>query len=551
MSTKNISSIRRLIRLLGGSFAVTAIVLAVTVVPSLAASDRGVLYSPDLELHPRGTIGYPRSTVLEHGQSDGQTILATAARANEGNRGSLPIFQSLDGGESWQEISEIFSNTDNWDIEAPTIYEVPFASGSLVPGDLLVAGTAWEVGNYTAQKIEVFLSKDQGYSWTYLSSCTETHGLPNSWGHGIWEPVFLMNESGELGCFISDERPANSPTNNQLIGHYVSQDGGETWSPDIVKDVAFPHDPFARPGMQSFAQLPDGSFVMSYEMCRDATDPDHACETYIKRSENGFDWSPANDPGEIVQTADRRELLHTPFVTWVDDGSDDGVLLLSGQRVVAGPTGNKDILEESGDVIFANSSLGDGEWVEIPAPVSISPTGGYAPGVASCPGYSSPMVPISSEGTFLYLASTWLGVGNQCQVEFGIGEIPKSFGKIVGPGDKCLDVDKNRAANGNSVQLWDCNIASGQRWSYMSDNTIRAFGKCLDVRHGEVNNHTPVQLWECNNSGAQEWIHLDNGSFYNPQSGRCLDAPRGQTDNSTALQIYDCNGLWSQVWRPE
>lgn len=542
---------RRLGKFLVEVLAVAAMVMTVSALPSLATNNSGVLYSPDLAVHPNGTVGYPRAVVLEHGESDSQTVLSVAARANESERGSLPIFRSLDGGNSWREVSEVFSNTDGWDIEAPTLYEVPYSSGSLAPGDLLLAGTAWKVGDYTAQKIEVFLSKDEGRTWSYLSSCTETEGLPNIWGHGIWEPVFLMNSNGDLGCYISDERPENSVTNNQFIGHYISQDGGKTWSHDIVKDVAFPEDQYARPGMQSFTQLPDGSFVMSYEMCRDATDPDHACETYIKRSVDGFDWNPADGPGEIVRTADQRELLHTPYIAWVDDGTENGVLLLSGKRVVAGPTGNKDVLEESGEVLFANRSLGYGEWVEVPAPVKVSPTGAYAPGVPSCPGYSSPIIPIPGGDRFLYLTSTWLGVRNQCQVEFGFGEIPTFMGRIIGPGNKCLDVDSNRAVDGKPVQLWDCNIASGQRWSYMGDNTLRAFGKCLDVTHGAIDNHSPVQLWECNDSGAQEWIHRDNGSFYNPQSGRCLDAPRGQTENGTALQIYDCNGLWPQVWRAE
>lgn len=77
---------------------------------------------------------------------------------------------------------------------------------------------------------------------------------------------------------------------------------------------------------------------------------------------------------------------------------------------------------------------------------------------------------------------------------------------VEGPGVKCLDVDQNIAHSGQSVQLWECNAATGQRWSFMKDNTVRA-------------------------------------------SGKCLDAPQGNTHNGTRLQIYDCNGLWTQKWK--
>ncbi|MEV0379322.1 RICIN domain-containing protein [Nonomuraea sp. NPDC050643] len=311
--------------------------------------------------------------------------------------------------------------------------------------------------------------------------------------------------------------------------------------------MAFPADNLARPGMSILTALPNGTFLMAYEMCRDATNADHACEVYTKTSSDGLSWG--SGAGTLVRTSDDRELLHTPYVAWLPGGGANGTLLLSGQRVVAGPTGNKTVLGESGQVLFANTNLGVGAWTEIEAPVHISPTGGYSAGEPSCPGYSSPITPLANGTDFLYLAATHL-TGNQCQVKYGIGTLPGRAGQITGPAaaGKCLDVDTNTNANGNAAQLWDCGVATGQRWSKHPDGTLRAFGKCLDIDANGTANFTKVQLWQCNTNGGQKWVHQANGSLLNPQSGRCLDAPGGATANGTKLQIYDCNGLDPQKW---
>ncbi|RVX39056.1 ricin-type beta-trefoil lectin protein [Nonomuraea polychroma] len=523
--------------------------LAGSASPAQAAPPGQVLYAPNLSTYPQGDASYPRAIRLDHDGSPNETMLATFARRNHNAPTSLPIYRSTDGGRTWSAnpISTITSHTPGWDLEAPVLYEVPRTANGLNQGDLLAAGTAWDVGDYTAQKVEVFKSTDHGATWTYLSNCTQTSGQPNSWGHGIWEPWFLLAPNNTLACFISDERPANTPTNNQVIGHYTSSDGGRSWSATLTQDVAFPADNLARPGMSIVTGLPNGSFLMAYEMCRDATDPDHACEVYVKTSSDGLTWG--SGAGTLVRTSDERELLHTPYVAWLPGGGPNGTLLLSGQRVVAGPTGNKTVLGESGQVLFANTNLGAGAWTEIEAPVNVNPTGGYNTGEPSCPGYSSPIVPSANGTDFLYLAATQL-TGNQCQVRYGIGTLPGTAGQITGPAGagKCVDVDTNTNTNGNPVQLWDCGIATGQRWSRHPDGTLRAFGKCLDIAANATANFSKVQLWECNGAGGQQWRPQPNGSLLNPQSGRCLDSPGGATATGTRLQIYDCNGLDPQKW---
>jgi len=532
--------------LLGG---LTSLGVLSTAEPAAAAQAGQVLYSPNLSTYPKGTAGYPRAITVQHDGSASRTVLATFARSGHNGPTTLPVYRSTNSGSSWSQISTVSSNTPGWDLEAPTLYEVPRTINGLNQGDLLAAGTAWRIGDYTTQKVEVFKSTNGGVSWSYLSNCTQTSGLPDTWGHGIWEPTFLVTDNNTLACFISDERPANSPTNNQIIGHYTSTNGGQSWSSSLTPDIAFPADNRARPGMQTFALLPNGDFLMSYEMCRDATNPDHACEVYVKRSADGSNWGPADNAGTLVRTRDDRELLHTPYIAWVPGGGPDGTVLISGQRVVAGPTGSKTVLAESGHVLFVNTNLGVGAWTEAETPVTVNPTGGYAAGVPSCPGYSTPMIPREDGTTYLYLAATWLGTGNQCELRFGIGALPGPTGAIRGLGGKCLDVDTNTANNGRAAQLYTCTIATGQHWSISADGTIRAFGKCLDVDGNGTANFTKVHLWECiSGSGAQQWRAQANGALRNPQSGRCLDVPAGNTTDGTDLQIYDCNGQSPQEW---
>ncbi len=403
-----------------GTGLLAVLLLVVPATTSSAVVDGDVLFSPDLDTYEDGDASYPRLIRIVNDGSANDTLLATFAKRFQGAPTNLPVYRSTNGGDSWSLVSTITSNTSGWDLEAPVLYEVPYTANGLDAGDILAAGTAWEWGDYTAQKIEVFLSTNQGSSWSYLSTCTSTSSEPDTWGHGIWEPWFVQTSDGTLACFISDERPSGGSTNNQIIGHYESSNGGSTWTGTITQDVAFPSDNLARPGMQTIIQLPDGGYMMSYEMCRDATDPDHACQVYIKTSEDGLDWGTVSDPGTLVETSDDRQLLHTPYLAWSPAGGPNGTLLLSGQRVVTGSTGSYDVEPESGKAIFANNQLGVGDWQELTAPITVDPTGGYDTGEPSCPGYSSPILPSEDGETLLYIAGTWIDeADNQCEIRFG------------------------------------------------------------------------------------------------------------------------------------
>lgn len=512
-----------------------------------ATTSGGVLYRPSTASGSTEDASYPRVIRLAHSGSANGTLLSTFAHSGTGvGKANFPIYRSTDNGVTWTSspIGTVTDTQHGWDLDGPTLYELPRAEGTLPAGTLLAAGTAWNHGDYTQQAIEVFASTNQGASWSYRSSCTAESGLADTIGHGIWEPEFMVTDRG-LICYFSDERPSanNYP---QVLAHVVSTDGGLSWGNEVY-DVALQNG-VERPGMMIVVPLPNGTYGMTYEDCKAGFDPDQACDVYFKTSPDAESWNPGS-LGTRIETADQRFLLHTPYLAWSPAGGANGTLIASGQRVVAGTDGSLVVQREDGHVLFVNRNLGSGAWQEITTPVTTAPTGGYDAGETACAGYSSPLLAATSGSSFLMLAGTHLATG-KCETDYGTATLPNAQGPITGPGStgKCVDVNTNTSVNGNAVQLYTCGVATGQQWSRETDGTLRAYDKCLNVVGNGTANSSKVELRDCLGTGAEQWQARADGSIYNPQSGRCLDDPQAQTADGTQLQIYDCNGLSTQVW---
>jgi hypothetical protein len=388
-----------------------------------------VLFAPDLRAHPQEEAGYPRVIRLEHAGAANGTLLATFAHAGgEPAKASLPIYESTDRGLTWnsQPVGRVTDSVHGWDIEAPALFELPVALGELPAGTLFAAGTAWNRRDFRQQAIEVFISRDEGVSWTYRSACASEALQVNNEGHGIWEPEFVITADGSLNCFFSDERPSADGF-AQVIAHVRSTDGGATWGPEVF-DVAV-RDGVQRPGMPTVVRLPNGTYAMTLEDCMAGHDADQVCTDYLKVSPDGQDWSPISQMGSPVATTAGHRLLHTPTLAWSAAGGRNGTLIVSGQRVVTGPEGRVSVLAESGRVLMINTALGAGPWSEIDAPFVIDPTGGYGPGETGCPGYSSPILPAARpperrppDPTFVFLAGTALPNG-KCEIRYGTGSV--------------------------------------------------------------------------------------------------------------------------------
>ena len=123
-------------------------------------------------------------------------------------------------------------------------------------------------------------------------------------------------------------------------------------------------------------------------------------------------------------------------------------------------------------------------------------------------------------------------------------------GRIVGAGSgRCVDVPGNSQTGGTQVQLYDCNGASGQQWTYTSAGELRVFGSyCLDANGQGTSNGTKAIIWSCNGQQNQKWTLGSNGTITGVQSGLCLDATGAGTANGTLIELWTCNGGSNQKW---
>ena len=124
-----------------------------------------------------------------------------------------------------------------------------------------------------------------------------------------------------------------------------------------------------------------------------------------------------------------------------------------------------------------------------------------------------------------------------------------SAGPIIGNGsNRCIDVPSSNAADGNRLQIWDCNGTGAQQWTINADGSIRALGKCMDVSGGSTADGAAVQLWTCNGSGAQKFTLNAAGDLVNIQANKCVDVQNAATASGSKLQLWTCTGGANQKW---
>jgi Neuraminidase (sialidase) len=142
--------------------------------------------------------------------------------------------------------------------------------------------------NSSAHTIKIYRSLDKGHTWSLLST-------PVTGSTGVWEAEFAIDSSGRLVMYYSSEEYKGSGY-NQLIAHRISTDGGVTWSGDTI-DVGVSDGNVQRPGMPLVVRLPNGSYVMTYEVCGASN-----CEAFIRTSANGVSWGKASNMGTRIES---------------------------------------------------------------------------------------------------------------------------------------------------------------------------------------------------------------------------------------------------------
>jgi len=378
-------------------------------------SDNGegsnVLYRPPEDAPGAGAM-YPRVERLNH--ADGDVLLATFehyASVDEDDGPYFPIYRSTDGGETWSRFSELHDTQNGWGLAfQPVLFELPESVGPWSAGTVITAGNSLPE-DHSRTKIDVYASEDGGRNWSYVSTVAEGgRAAPQAGETPVWEPEFAVDADGNLVCYFADERHQEDGY-AQLVAHRVSHDGGQTWE-DEVFDAAIP-DGAERPGMPVVTRLPDGRYVMVYEI----VGPTHRGGAYLKTSPNGTEWGDPEAIGHPVRTAEGHQLTNGPYVTWTPVGGEDGTLLVSA-KTLRGPDGEQ--APGSGETLLATTDFeGFDTWEAVTAPLQFEDELDVGERAVA---WTTPLLPSRDGARLLEMTSTYVDEG-WCEISYAVDEL--------------------------------------------------------------------------------------------------------------------------------
>lgn len=499
-----------------------------------------------------GTGLYPRVVRLAHsGTANGQLVASVVDFDAAGGVGV--IYRSTDDGATFTEIGQIHDPAASSGLCCSTLYELPRQIGQLPAGTLLWAASAGQDGGTNRRMaIDMWQSQDHGVTWSALPPCATA---PNN--GGLWEPELSVDNQGDLVCSYSDEtQPAQH--SQQLVERFSSD--GRTWG-QVFPTVA-PTNQALRPGMATIVQRTDGSFYMTYEVC--ATGDKYDCAVHYRTSADGADWGNPADIGPLITTATGQYFTHAPTVSWLDNGTAAGRLVLVGQQF---REANGSVATTSGRTVLVSTENGYGNWFPIDAPVAVpAPPNNY------CPNYSSALRP-SADGTrLLEIATDYDGTvckpyyatgssqGTQDATGLGLssGNTYRAINVISGI---CLDVAGDSRVPGGNIAQWTCNGLGPQNFLFTrtsaGDFTLTGQNSqlCVSVAAGSTQPGANVDQETCNGSPSQRWQALNQGdgywTFRNAGSGLCLDVAGGSSAPGANVQQWTCNKLAPQIWKLE
>ena len=355
-----------------------------------------VVYCPKEDERRPGAM-YPRCICLAHNGEKNGTLLATFECYSHGTS-VFPIYESNDDGESWHRLSEIRDEEKGFGCRfQPHLLELPVTCGTVEEGTILCAGNIIP-SDFSSSCLHLYQSTDCGKTWSFLSEIVSGgHAVvdprePDA-NRPVWEPFLTVTPDGKLICFYSDERRAAGSGYNQLLAHKVSPDGGRTWGEEKI-DVAFPGGRL-RPGMPVVAALPQGRFIMVYEMVNQDKIP-----VYFRISDSIEEWGDRDFIGNPVCAADGSYLTGTPYVSWIPQGGPEGTMLVTGRGF---------------SHIMANSRMGEGFFVKLDSLVDIDNTCGFA-------GYSQCILPLHGGKQMLNLCPRQIS-GELALIEAAVADV--------------------------------------------------------------------------------------------------------------------------------
>lgn len=329
---------------------------------------------------------YPRAIRLEHsGDANGRIL--TSNVTFRGKDGVGVIHESTDNGKTFKEVGNVADpkGASGKGQCCTTLYELPKQIGDMPAGTLLWADSPGQTEKPRNMSVRVFKSTDHGRNWSHLSTAA-TAGSKE----GLWEPEFSIDAQGNLVCHYSDE---TDPKHSQKLMAVRTSDG-KNWNGRhaTVESTQEPD----RPGMPVVRKLPDGKYVMVYEICTPGGK--YACVVHTRTSKDGWDWGRPSDLGTRPETADGRYFAHAPTLAWApESGNPQGKLMLIGQV-----TRDRDGKPNAGGerTFWTNSKGGEGSWQSKRAPVRVN-----SGKEDSCANYSSALLPAKDGKSVLEVAT--------------------------------------------------------------------------------------------------------------------------------------------------
>ena len=332
---------------------------------------------------------YPRVIQLQSFAPGRGQLLATWS-STTGPDGGQQIFRSTDNGETFQPFSVVKGLRGQ-----PALYELPVKMGEFPAGTVMVAGGV-QTPEPGSRGLGVHVSKDGGRTWEYLSTYAvggqgrydeaDRAGLSLTQSP-VFEPYLYTDSKNRLVVYFSDERYKKDGY-SQLLDHRVSEDGGRTWGP-LVNDVAVP-DGLTRPGMAIVAKMPNGKYIMTYEM---VSMPGYITEprsnpVHFKISDDADHWGDAAAYGTLIQDRWRQFPQSTPYVVWSPWPAPNGTLIVTSRGVTRYQMG------VVGNGMFINRNNGQGLWTLVETPIRFIPNPS---------GYSQVMLPLGDGREILQL----------------------------------------------------------------------------------------------------------------------------------------------------
>lgn len=287
---------------------------------------------------------YTRVIELKHSGEHNGELIATYELATSGLHQQRPgynIHISRDGGSTWEMISTVreksYAVQSEWQ---PFLYELPCRIGDMPEGTLLLAACSVDAAHSKKTVLTLYRSYDIGKTWEQYGSVAVGGGHDTA----VWEPFLMVLPDGRLACYYSDSTEYEA--HSQKIVMKISEDGVEWGEP--IDIVAF-DDRVLRPGMATIAQMNDGRFIMTYEICSEI-DPHCGNAVHYRFSEDGIDWGDIKDPGVMLVTDTGAVPGSAPYIACVPGYGERGLLLVT--AVFQTPA------EPRGNIVYINDNMG-------------------------------------------------------------------------------------------------------------------------------------------------------------------------------------------------